>query len=253
MANTLIIKGADFSGNKLDTVAFNDVPCTGISLSDATKTLTTIGATYTLTPILTPSNTTDSITWSSSDSDVVSVGGGVITAVGVGSATITAICGSYSAICTVTVSVAFAPAWYYAYPANKRTLTSPVEYTCIAIGDNAQNYAFAYKSTGTYKVRATTPDAFPYPIPNGTKKVSIAATGFKIGLWFSDSTTPSGEIYASIVGDGNNASATAAPQDSAVYTVPEGADSFVMTLKMVSGETITESDLSNVVVTFIDE
>lgn len=79
------------------------IPCTGITLDQTTLTFTSAG-TQTLTATVTPSDTTDTVIWSSGDSSVVSVSGGVVTAVGDGETTITATCGSYSDTCTVSVS-----------------------------------------------------------------------------------------------------------------------------------------------------
>lgn len=103
MSKTLVINGADYSSVALDvvTIESDPVPCTGISLSANTASATRAEDTVTITATPTPSNTTDSVVWTSSDSNVASVSGGVITIHGIGTATITATCGSYSA----TVSV----------------------------------------------------------------------------------------------------------------------------------------------------
>ena len=79
------------------------VPCTGISLSSETLTFTEAG-TQTLTVTVEPEGCTDTVTWESSDTGVATVSGGIVTAVGNGSATITAICGGFSATCAVSVS-----------------------------------------------------------------------------------------------------------------------------------------------------
>ncbi|MBP3521954.1 MAG: CotH kinase family protein [Clostridia bacterium] len=80
-----------------------EVPCTGITLDQTTLTFTAAG-TQTLTATVTPDDTTDEIVWSSSDSSIASVNGGVVAAKANGSATITATCGEYSASCAVSVS-----------------------------------------------------------------------------------------------------------------------------------------------------
>lgn len=84
-------------------VPAEEIPCTGITLDQTTLTFTEAG-TKTLTATVTPSDTTDAVIWSSDDSSIASVSGGVVTAVGNGSATITATCGAYSATCEVGVS-----------------------------------------------------------------------------------------------------------------------------------------------------
>ena len=79
------------------------VPATGISLSKTSLSLTK-GNTATLTATVTPSGSSDSVTWTSSNTSVATVSDGVVTAVGNGSATITAKAGSKSATCSVTVT-----------------------------------------------------------------------------------------------------------------------------------------------------
>lgn len=85
--------------------ADNIVPLTGISLSSTSASMFT-GDTKKLTVTYTPSNTTDSktVTWSTSDKSVATVSNGTITAIGVGTATITAKVGAFTATCKVTVS-----------------------------------------------------------------------------------------------------------------------------------------------------
>ena len=103
MSKALVLKGVNFSTNKLTTVNFSgNIPCTGISLSSDSVSFDAIGDAETLTVTLTPSNTTDSVFWNSSDSNVATVENGLVTCAGVGSATITATCGSYSATCSVS-------------------------------------------------------------------------------------------------------------------------------------------------------
>lgn len=58
----------------------------------------------TLTATVTPANSTDLVTWSSSDTSVATVSGGKVTALKEGTATITATAGSQSKSCTVTVT-----------------------------------------------------------------------------------------------------------------------------------------------------
>ena len=89
------------STEKYDPTA--SVPATGISLSQTSLSLTK-GNTATLTATVTPSGSTDSVTWTSSNTSVATVSNGVVTAVGNGSATITAKAGSKSATCSVTVT-----------------------------------------------------------------------------------------------------------------------------------------------------
>ncbi len=89
------------------------IDVTGVTLSPAEAFLT-VGGTTTLTPTFTPSNATNkNVTWSSSNTSVATVSNsGVVTAVGLGSATITATATNgtadpsddVTATCTVTVA-----------------------------------------------------------------------------------------------------------------------------------------------------
>lgn len=81
-------------------------PVTGITLDKSSVTLKK-GETATITPTVTPADATNkSVTYSTSNSKVAKVSGGKITAVGGGTATITATAGGKSAKCTVYVKVA---------------------------------------------------------------------------------------------------------------------------------------------------
>ncbi len=85
--------------------AENIVPLKSISLSSSSVSMFT-GDTKKLTVTYNPSNTTDNktVTWSTSDKSVATVSNGTITAIGVGTATITAKVGAFTATCKVTVS-----------------------------------------------------------------------------------------------------------------------------------------------------
>lgn len=86
-------------------VEVEKVPATGITLDKTSVTLysNTTPNTVTLTATVQPSNTTDTVVWSSSDENVATVNNGVVTAVSNGTATITAKAGDQTATCTVTV------------------------------------------------------------------------------------------------------------------------------------------------------
>ena len=103
---------ADAVSHKCEDVSFKvtvNAPITGISLDKETLSLTE-GETETLTATIKPSNATDkTITWTTSNSAVATVDGGVVTAVKAGTATITATAGGYSASCVVTVEAAVRP------------------------------------------------------------------------------------------------------------------------------------------------
>lgn len=79
------------------------VNCAGISLSASSLSFTSAGS-QTLTATVSPSGCTDPITWESSDESVATVKDGVVTAVGDGNAVVSAVCGSFRAQCSVSVS-----------------------------------------------------------------------------------------------------------------------------------------------------
>ena len=78
-------------------------PAAAISLNKTSVALVA-GSTETLTATVEPSDTTDEVTWESSDTSVATVADGVVTAVAEGTATITAKAGEKSASCKVTVT-----------------------------------------------------------------------------------------------------------------------------------------------------
>lgn len=78
--------------------------CTGISVSPTSLTFTSEDP-QTLTATVTPSDTTDTISWASNNTNVVNVSNGVVTPVANGEADIVVTCGRYSATCTVVVDI----------------------------------------------------------------------------------------------------------------------------------------------------
>ena len=142
--------------NNTVTVAFGSAPvfATGISLN---KTETSIqrGSTETLTATVTPNNATDrTVTWSSSDPTVATVSSsGVVTAVKVGSAKITATTNdgtNLSSYCTVYVywypvtGVTVTPDAATIYVGNTTTLTAEVTPA------NASNKSVTWSSSNSY-------------------------------------------------------------------------------------------------------
>lgn len=86
------------------TVTDNDgVSCTGISL-DQTSLSFTEDYSAQLTATTTPTDTTDTISWSVSPSGIVTVADGLVTPVANGDAVITVTCGNQSTTCSVNVS-----------------------------------------------------------------------------------------------------------------------------------------------------
>lgn len=80
-----------------------EIPATSVSLNFTQLTLEEGSENNLLVSIL-PKDTTDKVTWSSSDTKVVKVSDGKVTAVGPGDATITVKVGEKSATCSITVT-----------------------------------------------------------------------------------------------------------------------------------------------------
>ena len=94
------------AGDKSATCAITVVatPVTSVTLNQTTASLKT-GETVTLTATVKPDNATNkTVTWSTSDASVATVSNGVVTAIKVGTATITAKAGDKEATCAVTVT-----------------------------------------------------------------------------------------------------------------------------------------------------
>ena len=95
------------SGGKSDSCKVTVViPTSGVKLSKTELELN-INTTYTLTATVLPATATDKhVTWSTSNDKVATVNQeGLVSAVGAGTATITATCGGKSATCKVTVKI----------------------------------------------------------------------------------------------------------------------------------------------------
>lgn len=85
------------------SVEVKQIPATGITLN-STATKITRGKTTTLKATVTPTDTTDKITWESDNEEIATVdGNGKVTGIAVGTANITARAGEQSATCEVTV------------------------------------------------------------------------------------------------------------------------------------------------------
>lgn len=177
MAKTLVITGADFSTNKLDTVILTDpIPCSGLSFSKATDNVD-YGDTYSITYTVTPADTTDPIVWASNNANIT-VSNGTVTVGGVGSATITATCGNYTASITLTSTAtydktdfSFADDMYLKYSSDYASLES---YTGrYVLGRTSEtDYHVLWSDATTQAVGIT---FCPFIIPAGCTSVSITS------------------------------------------------------------------------------
>ena len=252
MSKALVIKGASFAVNKIETISILDpVPCTGISLSKSTVTFTEIGATETLTATVTPSNTTDSVTWESSDSNVATVANGVVTSTGIGTATITAYCGTHSASCSVSsVKVIDANSKFYlnAYEFSgvNMSLDPPKDYLGAYEANTRRIYGDTVNTLNGYKAYTGNNSSigldvvYPFAIPAGAHKINVsfptAFTTYRVCLMDANSH----RTYASVSEPGAQVkditSSLNATNGTFEYIIPEntGANSFVFQLRTSS-------------------
>lgn len=192
MSKAIVVRGANFSINKLGTVTLTDIiPCNSLTLSASAVSLNGIGTTYTLTATATPGNTTDTVMWASSDENILSVSGGVVTVLGVGTATVTAICGERTASCVFTLTHTMDTDddlhIFYGY----RVANSSNRDYC---GNGSTNYGFTvdvatnlldgYRLfpgyTGNFENAG-----YPIPIPKGATKIRVEATSsFNDPAWW---------------------------------------------------------------------
>jgi len=109
-----------------------EVAATSLSLDKNSLNLF-IGDTETITATVLPENTTDQLTWSSSDEAIATVQDGVVTAVAEGEATITAKAGEKTADCVVTVAL----------PASDANAIVVRYYGCRALGNHTDINIYA--------------------------------------------------------------------------------------------------------------
>ena len=103
---TITVTTEDQGKTATCAVTVSTVPVSGVTLDKSALTLL-VGDTRTLTAVVAPDTATNkTVSWTSGDSDIVSVANGVITALAPGEATITATAGSKSDTCTVKVYAA---------------------------------------------------------------------------------------------------------------------------------------------------
>lgn len=148
-AATYYIYGAEID---VDYTEAAPVPVTGVSLDKATASIE-VGETVTLTATVTPSNADDkSVSWSSSNTSVATVSGGVVTGVSQGTAriTVTTTDGGFTAYCDVTVT----PATLYEY-VQTDTMTPGNTYL-IANGNSGSVYLLTNESGGSRLLKGVT-------------------------------------------------------------------------------------------------
>ncbi len=267
MGKALVLKNTDFSTNKLTTVTLiNNIPCTGVSLSDSTKAVSAVGSTFTLTATVTPANTTDTVEWTSSDPAVATVNGGVVTQTGVGSATITATCGEQSATCAVTASNVLAFSYELGAQSCKRgdSATRVNDYGQVTTSGAGVRLCALFNNTNPtpYKVLNNgSVSENRYPIPLGAGAATVTADvpdWLRFTVWWFDANTMCdvGQTKSDCVTYAKLLSGDSAPYDSSVplgdrvMTVPDGANAAFFSLNSTTDHgSVTAEDVAAITIT----
>lgn len=217
MGKVIVIPGSDFSQNAVAQIHFPNNPCTGISLDADSHAFTDAGQIFHLTAIPVPAYTDDPLVWESSNPGVATVNDGVVTSVGVGSATITVTCGDFSASCAVTAQVVV-----------KNDIIPGYRLRCTSTGTGAGDYdgsltKIADQVIARYYLLALNDETArviadnsasvnqggrrfcPLPLPAGVKKIYITApVAVKTAeVWFDKDSAPSWGNGAKAI-DGNH-------------------------------------------------
>lgn len=251
MGKALVINNANFETNSLDTINFNGIDCTDVSVSPSTISFTEGGETQELTVVKTPSDTTDSVVFETSNSDVVTVdGNGVVTCTGLGEATITVRCGNASATCAVSATsleIGVGAEW----SVGETNYYSTTEGQMVIIADAASKYMFAAKSIesgSTADVYYRNHTVYPLEIPLGSGQIKVTMDSYignrlQVG-WFNSKSKPYTKFPSCIEGI-EKVTGIFILQNGNVLTIPEGADRIIIAVQ--TNETQTQyADMTSV-------
>ena len=264
MAKTLVIIGANYASNALDTVVISDpVPCTSIALNKASTTISAIGSSEQLVATLTPDNTTDVIEWTSSDTSVANVYNGLVITTGVGTATITAKCGQKTTTCTITSK---------AYMNGSNLLAVASAFLSgggaadsgnglASIDTSTTRAGILASSTGTLHLYGNNAsNVYPYLLPKGTAQVKVTIPSESIIAhvncicWFNHEEHATGysEVAQCVKVKSSDFTPSGGPYVLDVPT-PQGytIDSFVIGLRAPSGTAMTTEALEALTIEFL--
>ena len=267
MALTLIIPDADFSTNALAQVHFDSIPCTGVSLDQSAISIVNTGNTSTLVATITPEDTTDVVVWSTSDNSVATVVNGVVTATGIGTATITVTCGEFSDSASVTVTE-------FMNKANLMKMSGAYLSGNNEMSGGGNGLTVIYTSS-TYKNRGTLASStgdkyineygsayfYPYLMPKNTKRIKITDTGSsgikkQAIFWYNHETTPSVSGYDDYTGVIGQTVVSSESATTLIVNVPtyEGYEIDALAIMFrtyKSGTTFVDTDFSDVTIEFL--
>lgn len=225
MATTLVIKDSNFADNKVDKVTLlGNIPCTGITLEDDSIEFTAYGQTAQIEYTLTPADTTDVVSITSGNEDIVTVSGDTITAVGVGSTTVTVSCGNQSKTISISSTMNMVRYWKTGYQVGYDEQYHRAKDNAVA------NWGYCGSETAWGDSRvisiSSTPHIYVYRIPKNTASLTINVPNSSwntILIFFNSKQTWGNEPGAyAISGEVNYSDSVAGTR---TVTIPEGADS----------------------------
>lgn len=175
MGYALKVPNVDFESVAVDKVTFIDaVPCTDLDLDKDALTFTKVGDTSQLSATKTPSDTTDELTWASSNENVATVDStGLVTIHGIGTATITATCGTQTATASIAQTT-IRPK----YDSVVLTDKQPSQYGGRLIIESVTGqsvFGQVYHNDDTLRIGSST-DVECIPVPYGATKMKFATT-----------------------------------------------------------------------------
>ena len=148
-AGTAIITAQAGNFSAQCSVSVNPIKVTAIELSQTSMELLP-GESYVLTATVYPENATDkTVTWSSSDTDIAIVADGMVKAVAVGSAIVTAQSGNVKAECTVTVNPIEVTSVELSRTSVELLPGESVELTAAVYPENATDKTVTWSSSNT--------------------------------------------------------------------------------------------------------
>ena len=179
MSYALKIPNVTFSAVAVDQVTYIDtIPCEGITLNTDSITVATCEDTVQLLATLTPADTTDQVVWTTSNENVATVSSGLVTVHGIGTATITATCGTQIATATVT-QTSIKPYGAYTnngYGLEKRTVTGTNGILKSFADTGTSSIGRVYNSSDDTLHIQNTSIIECIPVPYGASKVKFTTT-----------------------------------------------------------------------------
>ena len=202
------------------------VPTESISITG--DTTVNFGKSLILTATLTPSNTTDSVVWTSSDETIATVTGsgskntvGTVTGIKGGTVTIRAIAGSVSKTYTVTVvENVLLPDGYTALDYIASTWKSSFDTGITADENTSAEYKISFIQLGPVHVLADN-GAYAFPTSSGDRKVRSKRGGTDYNYSYTLSTDTIYTIKA-FAENGVNVNGTNIDTNSVVGNTPSG-------------------------------